>query len=41
MLQIQFVGVRGGGFRGDIAIDDVHFMAGDCSTGKMAIHFEK
>ncbi|XP_065942368.1 MAM and LDL-receptor class A domain-containing protein 1 isoform X2 [Magallana gigas] len=30
--KIQFVGVRGDGFRGDIAIDDVHFMAGDCST---------
>ncbi|XP_061182910.1 MAM and LDL-receptor class A domain-containing protein 1-like [Saccostrea echinata] len=27
---IEFTASRGNGFRGDIAIDDVHFLAGDC-----------
>ncbi|XP_052711506.1 MAM and LDL-receptor class A domain-containing protein 1-like isoform X2 [Crassostrea angulata] len=30
--EIQFIGVRGSSFRGDIAIDDVHFLDGECST---------
>ncbi|XP_055997984.1 MAM and LDL-receptor class A domain-containing protein 1-like [Ostrea edulis] len=28
--QIEFTAVRGDSFRGDIAIDDVHFLSGDC-----------
>ncbi|XP_055996867.1 MAM and LDL-receptor class A domain-containing protein 1-like isoform X2 [Ostrea edulis] len=28
--QIEFTAVRGNSFRGDIAIDDVHFLSGDC-----------
>uniref|UniRef100_K1RGU0 MAM domain-containing glycosylphosphatidylinositol anchor protein 1 n=1 Tax=Magallana gigas TaxID=29159 RepID=K1RGU0_MAGGI len=30
--EIQFIGVRGSSYRGDIAIDDVHFLDGECST---------
>ncbi|XP_052711456.1 MAM and LDL-receptor class A domain-containing protein 1-like isoform X3 [Crassostrea angulata] len=30
--KIRFIGVRGKGFCGDIAIDDIHFVNGSCNT---------
>lgn len=38
-LKIRFIGVRGKGFCGDIAIDDIHFVNGSCNTGKYPNHF--
>ncbi|XP_052711416.1 MAM and LDL-receptor class A domain-containing protein 1-like isoform X1 [Crassostrea angulata] len=30
--KIQFIGIRGNGYWGDIAVDDIHFVAGSCNT---------
>ena len=34
LFQIVFEGIRGEGYQGDIAIDDIHFVNGICSDNE-------